>query len=167
MGEDKQKVTSRCDTVASGIEYVLAIGLIFAILFNFINVVGRYVTGYTLTGVDELEVYLLISIAFLNAAVVSWHRAHLRMDLLVGALPPAARRAVSIFEIAVTLVVTSFVGYQSFHYVSRIFRLGAVSDIAHVPTWIPHSAVCLGFGLMALIAIDRGFALLRPRADRL
>ena len=47
----------------------------------------------------------------------------------------------------------AFVAWQSFLYVQRIYRLGAVSDIAHVPTWIPHSAVSVGFGLMALIVL--------------
>jgi TRAP-type C4-dicarboxylate transport system permease small subunit len=168
MTEETQTSTSRRGKIASGIEYALAIGLIVAILFNFINVVGRYVTGVTLTGVDELEVYLLIWIAFLNAAVVSWHGQHLRMDLLLAAVSPSARRAVSFFETAVTILVTSFIAYQSFLYVMRIFQLGAVSDIARIPTWIPHSAVCLGFALIALIAIDRGVALLRPpRVDPL
>jgi TRAP-type C4-dicarboxylate transport system permease small subunit len=63
--------------------------------------------------------------------------------------------------VAVVLLVSTFTAYYSFLYVQRIFRLGAVSDIAHVPTWIPHSAVFVGFGLMALIALYRSFAFFR------
>ncbi len=161
MDREQHGPAPRCDSIASGIEHALGIALILAILLNFINVIGRYGTGITLIGVDEIEVYLLIWIAFLNAAVVSWRGAHLRMDLLVKTLPVPLRHAVSGFEIIVTILVTSFVAYQSFLYVERIFQLGAVSDIARLPTWIPHSAVCLGFGLMALIAFDRAVAFLR------
>lgn len=161
MAETPSPLARSCDRVAWTIERVLAIGLILGILFNFMNVVGRYATGFTLTGVDELEVYVLISIAFLNAAVVSWRRDHLRMDLLVKTAPEPLQRAVYVFEAAVTLMVTTFVGHYSFIYVQRIHRLGTVSDMARVPTWIPHSAVFVGFGLMALIALYRGIVVLR------
>jgi TRAP-type C4-dicarboxylate transport system permease small subunit len=161
MAEERSALARSCDTIAWAVERVLALGLIVAILFNVINVAGRYVTGFTLTGVDEVEIYLLIWIAFLNAAVVSWRRDHLRMDLIVKALPMPLQRAIYVFEAVVLLAVTAFVGYYSFLYVQRIFRLGIVSDMAHVPTWIPHSAVFIGFGLMALIALYRGIALLR------
>jgi TRAP-type transport system small permease protein len=163
MAETRSALARSCDSIAWTIERVLAVGLIVAILFNFLNVVGRYLTGFTLTGLEEIEVYLLIWIAFLNAAVVSWRREHLRMDLLVTAMPGPMQRAVHVFETIVTLLVTTFVGYYSFLYVQRIFRLGAVSGMARLPTWIPHSAVFVGFGLMALIALYSGISLFRRR----
>jgi len=163
MTEQQGALARSCDWLAWAIERVLAIGLIVAIALNFINVVGRYATGITLTGVDEIEIYLLIWIAFVNGAVVSWRREHLRMDLVVRAMPEPLQRAVHVFEAIVLVVVTSFVAYYSFLYVQRIFRLGAVSDLAHVPTSIPHSAVSVGLGLIALIALCRGIALLVQR----
>jgi TRAP-type C4-dicarboxylate transport system permease small subunit len=161
MGDPQKSFARSCDLVGWVIERVLAVGLILAIVLNFINVLGRYATGITLPGVEELEVYLLIVIAFVNAAVISWRREHLRMDLLVNVLPKPLQRAISLFELAVVLAVSTFTAYYSFWYVQRIFRLGAVSDIAHVPTWIPHSAVFVGFSLMALIALYRSFAFFR------
>ena len=164
MAETRSAFARTCDRIAWAVERALGVGLIVAVLFNVINVAGRYVTGFTLTGIDEVEVYLLIWIAFLNAAVVSWRREHLRMDLIVKAVPPLLQRAIYLFEAVVILLVTAFVSYTSFFYVQRIFRLGAVSDMAHIPTWIAHSAVFVGFGLMALMAVYRGIALLyRPR----
>ena len=163
MAEERSAIARSCDHIAWAIERVLAIGLIVAILFNVINVTGRYVTGFTLTGIDELEVYLLIWIAFLNAAVVSWRRDHLRMDLIVKALPGPMRRVTHAFEALILLIVTTFVAYYSFVYVQRIVRLGAVSDMARVPTWIAHSAVFVGFALMALTALYRGIALFGAR----
>ncbi len=53
------------------------------------------------------------------------------------------------------LSVAGFVAWQSFKYVERIYALGAVSDIAHIPTWIPHSAIAVSFGLMVLIVLLR------------
>ena len=64
--------------------------------------------------------------------------------------------AFGIFVMAVMLVVTALVAWQSFKYVERIYALGAVSDIAHIPTWIPHSAIAISFAAMALIVLLRG-----------
>lgn len=143
-------------TLVTLIERVLAIGLLIGIFLNVINVVGRYLAGFALNGVDEIEIYILICITFIGAALVTWRDAHLRMDVLIGAYPRPVRWAVALFEMAVMLVVSAFVAWQSFKYVERIYALGAVSDIAHIPTWIPHSVIALSFAAIALIVLVRG-----------
>lgn len=144
------------DALVTWIERVLAVGLLVGITLNVVNVIGRYLAGYALNGVDEVEIYILIWIAFLGAALVTWRGTHLRMDVLIMACPPAVRWVVRLFEMAVMFAVSAFVAWQSFAYVERIYALGAVSDIAHIPTFIPHSAIAIGFGAMVLIVILRG-----------
>jgi TRAP-type C4-dicarboxylate transport system permease small subunit len=148
------------DRLANAVEWILAVALVAAISLNFVNVIGRYVAGFTLTGVDEVEIYVLVSIAFLGAAVVSWKNAHLRMDVLLNACPAPLRKTVLAVEMGVMLAVALVVAVQSFRYVERIRALGAVSDIAHIPTWIPHSAIFLCFGAMAVMVVLRGIRLL-------
>jgi TRAP-type C4-dicarboxylate transport system permease small subunit len=144
------------NAVASWLERALAVALIVGIALNFANVVGRYLAGFALNGVDEIEVYILIAVAFLGAAVVTWRGQHLRMDVLLGACPVLVQRCVALLEMCVLAAVALFAAVQSFRYVERIHALGAVSDIARVPTWVPHSAVFLGFAAMALIVVIRG-----------
>jgi TRAP-type C4-dicarboxylate transport system permease small subunit len=144
------------DALVTWIERVLGVLLLVGISLNVINVVGRYLAGFALNGVDEIEIYILIWIAFIGAALVTWRGSHLRMDVLILSCPPAIRWLVGWLEMIVTLVVTSFVAWQSFKYVERIYALGAVSDIAHIPTWIPHSAIAISFTAMALIVLLRG-----------
>jgi|EndMetStandDraft_5_1072996.scaffolds.fasta_scaffold409265_2 TRAP-type C4-dicarboxylate transport system permease small subunit len=155
------------DALTTLVERVLAVALLFGISLNFINVVGRYVFGYALNGVDEIEIYILIWISFLGAAAVTWRGLHLRMDVLINACPAPLRFAVWLFETLVFIAVAGFVAWQSFKYVERIYALGAVSDIAHVPTWIPHSAVAVSFGLMVLAVFLRATQrLLLPAAPQ-
>jgi TRAP-type C4-dicarboxylate transport system permease small subunit len=144
------------NALAHAVERVLAVALILGIGLNFINVVGRYLGGFSLNGVDEIEIYILIWIAFLGAAIVTWRGEHLRMDVLVTMCPPGIQKGIAILEMLVLFSVTSFAAFQSFKYVERIYALGAVSDIAHVPTWIPHSAITIGFGAMATMVLLRG-----------
>ncbi len=149
-------IDKRVDALVTFLERVLAIGLLLGLSLNFINVIGRYLGGYALNGAAEVEIYILIWITFLGAAFVTWRNTHLRMDVLIDACPPMVRWLVGILELLLMLVVFSFVAWQSFKYVERIYALGAVSDIAHIPTWIPHSAIATGFGAMALIVVLRG-----------
>ncbi|MBX9738467.1 MAG: TRAP transporter small permease [Beijerinckiaceae bacterium] len=145
------KVGRMMDALASTTENTLAIALIVGILLNFANVVGRYIGGFSIDGSDEIEIYILIWIAFLGGALVTWRGQHLRMDVLLETCPEKFRRIVVVLEAVLTGVVACFVAYQSWQYVSRIMALGAVSDIAHVPTWIPHSAVLVSFVLMTIV----------------
>jgi TRAP-type C4-dicarboxylate transport system permease small subunit len=137
-------------------ERVLGAALIAGVSLNFVNVVGRYLGGFTLTGGDEIEIYILIWISFLGAAIVTWRREHLRMDVLLAMCPPRVRKIVVLGEMTLLFCITSFAAFQSFKYVERIHALGAVSDIAHIPTWIPHSAITIGFAAMALLVLLRG-----------
>ncbi len=158
----KTEVGKRVESVASVIERILAVALIAGICLNFINVCGRYLADVSIGGSDEIEIYILIWIAFLGGAVVSWRGQHLRMDVLLETAPPSVRRIVTFAEVLVTGVVAAFVAWQSILYVRRIYTLGAVSDIAQLPTWIPHSAVPLGLTLMVIALILRAWLGRRP-----
>jgi len=147
--------------IAFWVERILALGLIAGIVLDFINVVGRYVSGITLVGVDEFELYIVIWIAFLGAVVVTWRGEHLRMDVLSNSCPRLFQKAFMALEMVTMFSVAAFIGLESFWYSEKLFALGAVSDILHVPTWIPHIALGIGFFAIALIVLVRGLEMLR------
>ena len=150
-----KSIARSVDALATIVERILAIALLIGIALNFVNVLGRYFLSFALNGADEIEIYILIWIAFLGAATVTWRGMHLRMDVLINACPAPLRLSVAIFEAIVFVGVAGFVTWQSFKYVERIFALGAVSDVAHIPTWIAHSAIPISFGLMSLAVLLR------------
>ncbi len=153
---DRDAITRAGNRIVGMLEAVLAIALIAGILLDFGNVVGRYTGAFSLLGVDELEIYILIWIAFLGAVAVTWHGQHLRMDVLVQSLPRPLKQVVVAAEIAIAFLVMAFVALQSFQYVGKLFALGSVSDILGIPTWIPHSAVSISLTCMALIVLFQG-----------
>jgi TRAP-type C4-dicarboxylate transport system permease small subunit len=148
------------ERVAWAIERVLALAFLVAVCLNFLNVIGRYLVGYTPSGTDEMQIYIMVWMAFVGAAVVTWRDQHLRMDVLVARFPESLRMLVRGVELAVFLLIAGFVTLQSFFYAMRMFRLGQTSDLAQIPMWIPHSAVVVGFALMVLIVFRRGVGLL-------
>jgi len=141
------------DALALALERLLGAALIVAVLYNFVNVVGRYVFGQTFISADEVQIYIMVYIAFLGAAVATWRRAHLRMDVLVHRLPRGAQAALGAAELVLVLVLALFVLYVSSGYVKQMAGLDARSQNAGIPMWLPHSAIVLGFGLIAVLSV--------------
>ena len=141
------------DAMTAALEKLLGLALIAAVAFNFVNVVGRYIFGMTFLSADEVQIYIMVYIAFLGAAVVTWRRAHLRMDVLVQRLPKPAQRALAGIELALVLVLAGLVLYVSSQYVVQMASIDARSNNASIPMWIPHSAIVIGFGLIALLTV--------------
>ena len=146
------------------IERILAVAFVFAVGLNFANVVGRYLFGVSMQGADEVQIYIMVGMAFLGAAVVSWRRQHLRMDVLVQFFPGWLQKLLQLAELLLIVVLAGFVLVQSSRYAMQMFGLDRKSDNAGIPMWIPHGAVALGFGLIALITLWRGVQFLRGEA---
>ncbi len=153
------------EKLARAIEHVLAIGFVFAVCLNFANVIGRYALGRSILGADEVQVYIMVGMAFLGAAAVYWRRQHLRMDVLVQFYPAWMRTSLQFIELVLVVLLAGFVLVESSRYAMQMFALDRRSDNAGIPMWIPHGSVALGFGLIALIALWRGIRFARGRDD--
>ncbi len=138
------------------IELLLALAFIAAVALNFINVVGRYLLGWTILGSDEVQIFIMVGMTFLGAVVVTWREQHLRMDVIARLCPAPVQALLRWIDLALMAVLGGFVFYESATYAYQMFRLGRLSDTADVPMWIPHGAVAVGFGLITLIAVRRG-----------
>jgi len=139
------------DRVARVIEVTLALAFILAVALNFANVVGRYLIGISLLGSDEVQIFIMVGMTFLGAAVVTRRNLHLRMDVLVRFLPKPVQLLLRIIEQVLLLTLAGFVLTQSFFYARQMLRIGRTSDMAGVPMWIPHATVALGFALILVV----------------
>jgi TRAP-type transport system small permease protein len=139
----------------NAIERALALAFIAAVCLNFANVVGRYGFGRSIAAADEIQIYIMVFMAFVGAAVVSWRRQHLRMDVLVRFLPTGFQSALRWVEILLVLAAAGFVVVQSWRYSAQMFAIGRTSDLGGIPMWIPHGAVALGFALILISTLRR------------
>lgn len=138
---------------ASRLQALLAVALVAAVLLNVVNVASRYGLGRSIQAADELQIYLLVALAFLGSVVASRRDAHLRMDVLAARLPRAGRRLLAALERLLTLLLCGFLTVVSAQYAWRVFQLGSHSENAGIPMWIPHAVLPLAFGLMTLAAL--------------
>jgi TRAP-type transport system small permease protein len=141
------------DRVARVIELTLAVAFIFAVLLNFANVIGRYLLGISLIGSDEVQIFIMVGMTFLGAAVVTRRNLHLRMDVLVQFFPRPIQILLRVLEQLLLIALAGFVLTRSYIYASQMLRIGRTSDMAGVPMWIPHGTVALGFALMLIVAV--------------
>ena len=145
------------DAAARWIEAGLALLLIAAVALNFVNVVGRYGFGASFFAADELQTYSMVYMAFLGAAVATWRGLHLRMDVLLQRFPSKLQSALGFLELLLIVVLGGLVTYVAWQYVAQMYSLGARSQTAQIPMWIPHAAIAAGFGLMVLVALLKFF----------
>jgi len=139
------------DKATRVIELALALALIVAVVLNFANVIGRYGFGRSFLAADEVQTYIMVYMAFLGAAVATWRGLHLRMDVLAQRLPAKVRKALSLVELILVIVLGGLVTWVGWRYAAQMYSLGVKSQTAQIPMWIPHGAVAAGFGLMALV----------------
>jgi TRAP-type C4-dicarboxylate transport system permease small subunit len=141
----------------AAIERILALAFIVAVCLNFANVVGRYGFGTSIAGGDEVQVYIMVWMAFLGAVLVSWRGEHLRMDVLAKRFPQTGRKGLEWVELVLVIALAAFALWQSWNYTEQMMAIGRRSDHAGIPMWIPHSAVGLGFALVLLVALLQFF----------
>ncbi len=145
------------------IELVIGYAFMAAVGLNFVNVIDRYVFGRSILGADEIEVFIMVGMTFLSAAVVTWRRKHLRMDVVAKLLPAPVRTLLRVAEVILLACLTGVVAVESGFYSVQMFRLGVTSNTAGVEMWIPHGTVMVGAGLMVLAVVVRSLCDLRSR----
>jgi TRAP-type transport system small permease protein len=150
------------DSALRALEWLLGLLLVAMVVFNFANVVGRYGFGSTMLGAEEVQVFAMVWLTFLGAVIVTWRGVHLRMDAISVHFPAVVKTFLRWIEAAVALGTLGYFLQYSWFFVSRVKRIDQLSDAAHVPMWIPHSAVLVGFGLIALMLVLRALRPAKP-----
>jgi len=89
--------------------------------------------------------------------VATWRGLHLRMDVLLQRFPQKMKAMLGFMELALIVVLGGLVTVVAWQYAGQMYSLGARSQTAQIPMWIPHAAIALGFGLMVLVGLLKLF----------
>ena len=122
---------------------------------NFVNIVGRYVFLSPIMAAEEVLVYLMIWCIFLGAALVTYERSHLKMDLLTMYLPARLQKAFDIAAIVVFFLIAVIIVDASAGIVSLVAGMSEKSVVARVPMEIPYAVIPISFALMAAAILWR------------
>jgi TRAP-type C4-dicarboxylate transport system permease small subunit len=135
------------------LEPILGVVFMLVVLLNFASASGRYVAGAPIVGADEVQVFTMIWLIFLGAAMASLRRAHLRMDVLTMNLRPRWAWWRHLAEAALTLAACAVMVWVSSDFTYQIYTMEQRSDGAEIPMWIPHISVVVGFAGMLLSSL--------------
>ncbi|VFR32466.1 TRAP-type C4-dicarboxylate transport system, small permease component [plant metagenome] len=133
----------------------LSLGLVFCgvVVLNFASAALRYLGGRAILGADEIQVYAMVWLVFVGAAIAAARRMHLCMDVFTARLSGRVAWWRDMLESLLAVVVCATMSWVSLRFVMQIQAMGQLSDGAGIPMWIAHTAVLIGFGAMALISL--------------
>lgn len=155
----RTNLTTAANAISRTIDTVLGLGMMASVVLNFSNVLGRYVFGFALVGADELLIYGMVATIFLGAVSVTWRDAHLRLDVLVEAMPTAVHSVAKRAAHLAIMILCAIVAFASFSMAIEMARFDQRSLAAGLPMVLPHGAVALGMALMAVMAGLRFFGI--------
>jgi TRAP-type transport system small permease protein len=144
------------DLVFVRIPHILTGTLFFiAVAINFANVIARYFFLEAIYWAEDVLVYLMVWGVMLAAASITYQGLHIKMDLFSASFRSPFKEIVNGFIAAFMILATIYVIIQSYAVVSLYVHSGEVGITAGIPLVIPHSAIPVGFALMALAVAVR------------
>ena len=141
------------ERVVQGASYAMGVLLLFAILINFANVIGRYVFLRPLVWGEEIILYTTIWTVFIGVAVVAWRNVHLRMDVIYELFPPLLKRVVAVLITLVTLWLCGQIIVIAWRVISLLQLNNQRTPAAGIPIFLIYYAIPVGFALTAVVAL--------------
>lgn len=149
-------VLMRCvNALLAALRMAAAAMLVTSVGINFVNIIGRYVFSVSISWAEEAMLFLMIGCVFLAAGPVGYLGRHIRMDVVVLALPPRARKFFGILSDLATIATCIMLAMFAWPVVTMLAELDERSDTANIPLVIPQSALPLGLLLTALLIAVR------------
>ena len=131
--------------------------LILSVALNFANVVGRYCFGVSIYWAEEVMLFLMVGCVFLGNGAVAWSGRQIRMDVIVGMMPPKVRDALLLFSELLFIAVAAAIVVFALPVMRDLWAFDQRSQSAEVPLVYPQSLVPIGLSLMILLVVTRLF----------
>ncbi len=128
----------------------LLIGVMMGVMFVlvFINVVTRYIFGFSFATTEEISTFLMIWITYMGAGLALREGRLAAIDLFQDMLPPKARPAMRAF-LGVTILL--FFGILAYYGVKMVqFGWAQETWATQIPRGIPYLAIPIGAAVFGL-----------------
>ena len=119
-------------------------------LTTFVQVVARYVFNYSFVWALELNGVFFAWLIFVGMSYGVRVGAHIGIDVVVKAVPPAVARMLGLIGAVLSIVYALIVIVGGWQYVQKMYDVGIEMQDIPIPQWWPRIIVPLGFALLAL-----------------
>ena len=138
--------------------------LVCSVLVNFANIIGRYFFNVSIIWAEEIMLFLMVGCVFTGCCAVAWEGRHIRMDVLVSAMPKPVRDLLELAFELLLIATSALVAIFSWPVVSQLAEFDERSAAANFPMVIPQAMIPIGYTLMALVVAIR--LLTGPRRNK-
>jgi TRAP-type C4-dicarboxylate transport system permease small subunit len=150
------------ETVVKGVRGLLAltraaagIFLISSVAINFANIIGRYFFSVSIPWAEEIMLFLMVGCVFTGCCAVAWEGRQIRMDVLIGMMPPRLRDFCNLLSELVLIATGAIVTIFAWPVISQLAAFDERSQAANFPLVIPQAMIPIGYTLMALLVAVR------------
>lgn len=130
-------------------ESVLSLLLVSMTILVFVEVVARFVFNHGISWAQELTLILNSWMVLLGASFCIREKAHIGVEFLTDKLSGKPARIIAIAALSGCLIYAGIFLFASAIYVYEDYQIGIELDDLPVLTWIPASALVIGFFLVA------------------
>lgn len=147
---------------------ILAACFLIAILtLIVVQMVARW-TGEIFPGAPEYAGYSMAAASFLAFASALNHGSHIRVSILLNALPARASLVLNTWCFAVGTVVGWYVAYYAWRFTYWSWKFNDISQGQDATMlWIPQSTMVIGSIILAIALTDNLISLLFTGRDRI
>ncbi len=143
----------------------LAALLMVALLGTVLLGIASREFGFHVPGTDAYAGYLMAGAGFLALAHTFRRGEHIRVTLLLQAMPSAARRALELWSLAAASLLAGLIAFYSARlaWQSRVFNDISTANDA-TPLWIPQLGMAVGTAIFFVALLDAFVVALRGGA---
>ncbi len=147
--------TSPVDRFIDLIEVTAAAFLAIVTLLTFVSVILRYFFSWAIPDSYDFTRLLLGILIFWGMAVASYRGDHITVDLVWGASPPWAKRAMDVFSALLTLVAMAAFTWMFAEKVIDIRPAGTGTFDLRQPVWPYYFIAWIGLASAVLLLVLR------------
>jgi TRAP-type C4-dicarboxylate transport system permease small subunit len=142
------------DGLYDGAAWLAALFMMALLIAVLLSVVGREL-HFHVKGTDAYAGYFMAAAGFLALAHTLKRGEHIRVTLLLSALPPRVRRAMELWALACSAALAGVLAF----YASRlVWQSRAFNDISTgndaTPLWLPQLGMAIGTLILFIAFVD-------------
>ena len=144
-----------------------ALCLIAILVLIVVQMLARW-TGEVFPGAPDYAGYAMAAASFLAFANALNKGAHIRVSIVLNALPPGPRRWLEVWCFGIATAVMWYFTWYAWRFTYWSWKFNEISQGQdRTPLWIPQSAMLLGAVILAIALTDHLIHLVRHGAHRI
>lgn len=147
-------------------EYFAGVLLWLMVTVAFVNVVSRFTFQFSISFIEEIEIYAYVWLVFFGGAIAFKRWDHLSVSIIVNNFPDIYRKITYVFVNVIIIVFFGFMLRYSIIQVQDQIFMGIRSTSLGVPKWWYTIGMPIGSVLIIIRVIERTIKYLKEGGEK-